>query len=171
MGLGQEINILFECLMRRWFFKSVDASILEKSKSKFLLQWNYLLILKNLFSNPLAPQFLLWKCKKKTAFDPEKPYRKTTVTGKFGTISLHQIRNEHWRSKTHHEGGIFLKGQWRDLGFWLNPVQEIKNINFLACWAISNRDMLSAVTYSSFSVFSIYEESNFLKEIIKNFNL
>jgi hypothetical protein len=37
-GLGHEINILFECLMRRWFFKSVDASILEKSKSKFLLQ-------------------------------------------------------------------------------------------------------------------------------------
>ncbi len=105
-GLGHEINILFECLMRRWFFKSVDASILEKSKSKFLLQWNYLLILKNLFSNPLAPQFLLWKCKK-TAFDPEKPYRKTTVTGKFGTISLHQIRNEHWRSKTITKEGFF----------------------------------------------------------------
>jgi hypothetical protein len=48
-GLGHEINSLFECLMRRWFFKSVDASILEKSKSKFLLQWNYLLIL-NIYS-------------------------------------------------------------------------------------------------------------------------
>jgi hypothetical protein len=52
-----------------------------------------------------------------------------------------------------------------------NPSRtEINDLEFFLCWAIINRDIISFINFSPFSVISIYADSSFEKEIMKILN-